>query len=135
MKSRFLPSGDVVRDLLSWGSAGWISRPAATGASALTVIDVDFTPGHGHNFHKHPDQEEVLVVTEGEIEQWLDRDKRVLRKGDAVFIDRGVVHASFNMSGKPARVLAILGPAVTEAGYVSVDVSGEEPWKSLRTAR
>lgn len=132
MKGRFLIENDVVRDVLSWGSLGWVSRPEATGAKALTVLDVDLTPGHGHNFHKHPDQEEVIFVIDGEIEQWLERDKQVLRKGDAVFIDKNVVHASFNVSGKPARVLAILGPAVTDAGYVSVEVGQDEPWRSLR---
>ena len=132
MKGRFLTTNDVVRDVLSWGSLGWVSRPEATGAQALTVLDVDLTPGHGHNFHKHPDQEEVIFVIDGEIEQWLEQEKRVLRKGDAVFIDKNVVHASFNVSGRPARVLAILGPAVTEAGYVSVEVGQDEPWKSLR---
>ncbi|MCC7010282.1 MAG: cupin domain-containing protein [Acidobacteria bacterium] len=132
MTGRFLTNADVVRDVLDWGSLGWVSRPAATGAKALTVLDVDLTPGFGHNFHRHPDQEEVIFVVDGEIEQWLEREMRVLRKGDAVFIGKNVVHASFNVSGRPARVLAILGPAVTEAGYVAVEVGNEEPWRTLR---
>jgi quercetin dioxygenase-like cupin family protein len=131
MKGRFLPASDVVREPLAWGSLAWFSRPAATGARQLTVIEVDLTAGHGHNFHKHPDQEEVLYVIAGEIEQWIERDSRVLRAGDAVFIDKDVVHASFNVSGKPARFLAILGPASTDAGYVSVEVGDQEPWKAL----
>ena len=34
----------------------------------------------------------------------------------------------------PARILAILSPAVGEDGYKVEDVSGEEPWASLRGA-
>jgi len=89
MKGRFLAAGDVDREQLSWGALGWFCRPAATGAKHLTVIEVDLTPGHGHNFHLHPDQEEVLYVLEGEVEQWLEREKQVLRKGDAIFINTG----------------------------------------------
>jgi Cupin domain len=38
----------------------------------------------------------VILVVTGEVEQWVDRDKRILRPGDCAFIPAGVVHASFN---------------------------------------
>ena len=38
----------------------------------LVVLEVTLSPTGGHNFHKHPQQEEVIYVIEGEIEQWLD---------------------------------------------------------------
>jgi quercetin dioxygenase-like cupin family protein len=132
MKGRFLTAADVVREQLPWGQLGWFSRPAATGAAHLTVIEVDLASGHGHNFHKHPDQEEVLYVIHGEVEQWLERERRILKTGDAIFINKNIVHASFNSSGKPAQFLAILGPAATAAGYVSVEVGDQEPWKTIR---
>ena len=76
-----------------------------------------------------PAQEEVIYVIEGEVEQWLDRQKRVLRSGDAVFIPAGVVHASFNVAGAKARMLAILGPCVgRENGYEVTEVADQEPW-------
>ena len=132
MNAKFVPSSDVERISLDWGVLGWLSRPVTTGARNLTVIEVMLTPGHGHNFHKHPDQEEVIVVVEGEVEQWLEREKRVLLPGEAVFMGAGVVHASFNVSLAPAKLLAILGPCVGEGGYVSVEMGEEEPYKSLR---
>ena len=89
-------------------------------------------PGFGHNFHKHPDQEEVIYVIDGQIEQWLDKNNQLLGNGDSVFIGAGVVHASFNVSDRPARLLAILGPCVGEGGYELVEVFDQEPWKSLR---
>lgn len=132
MNAKFVPSSDVERISLEWGVSGWLSRPATTGARNLTVIEVNLIPGYGHNFHKHPDQEEVIVVVKGEVEQWLEHEKRALLPGDAVFIGAGVVHASFNMSPAPAQLLAILGPCVGEGGYVSVEMGEEEPYKSLR---
>ena len=42
------------------------------------------------------------------------------------------MHASFNDGDAPAKILAILSPSVGEGGYGVVDVSGDEPWASLR---
>ena len=52
----------------------------------------------------------------------------MLRPGDSAFIGAGVVHASFNVSDRNAKLLAILGPCVGAEGYELVDVSRQEPW-------
>jgi quercetin dioxygenase-like cupin family protein len=133
MSGKFVMAAEVVREQPDWGALAWSCRPADTGAKDLVVIEVTLAPGGGHAFHKHPQQEEVIYVIEGEVEQWLDRQKRVLRSGDAVFIPAGVVHASFNVAGAKARMLAILGPCVgRENGYEVTEVADLEPWKGLR---
>lgn len=131
MAARFLESGAVATEATPFGSARWLSRPAATGATSLAVVDVAFAPGKGHAFHLHPRQEEVLYVLEGEVEQWLEQERRTLRPGEGVFIPAGTVHASFNRSGAPARILAILGPCIGEGGYEVVEVADQAPWKGL----
>lgn len=132
MSGTFVPANAVERETLDWGTLGWVSRPPSTGAQQLTVIEVDLLPGKGHDFHKHPDQEEVIFVVEGKIEQWLEQEKQTLEPGDGVFIPKDLVHASFNVGDEPARLLAILGPCVGEGGYEMVEVATEEPWRSLR---
>jgi quercetin dioxygenase-like cupin family protein len=132
MNGKFTHTTEVEREQLPFGEVGWISRPTSTNAKELVVIEGSISPGFGHNFPKHPDQEEVFYVLEGEVEQWLEQDKRELKPGDSAFIPAGLVHASFNLSGKPVKVLAILAPCVTAAGYASVEVGDQEPWKSLR---
>ena len=132
MTGKFVPSSEAEREQLDWGGLGWLSRPTSTGASQLVVIEALLMPGFSHSFHKHPDQEEVIYLLDGQIEQWLDKESRLLQKGDSVFIGADVVHASFNVSDKPAKFLAILGPCMGEGGYESVEVFDQEPWKSLR---
>ncbi len=132
MTGKFVPSSKAEREQLDWGVLGWLSRPANTGTTQLVVIEVELMPGFGHNFHKHPDQEEVIYVIDGQIEQWLEKNSRVLQNGDSIFIGADVVHASFNVSDKPAKLLAILGPCMGEGGYELVEVFEQEPWKSLR---
>ncbi len=132
MTGTFKLSRETPPEVLDWGQLRWMSSPPATGAKDLTVIEVNITPGEGHNFHKHPDQEEVIYVIAGEVEQWLDQEKRILGPGDSVFIGADVVHASFNVGSSDARLLAILGPCVGDAGYELVDVADQSPWKTLR---
>jgi quercetin dioxygenase-like cupin family protein len=59
--------------------------------------------------------------------------KRILGPGDSAFIPADTVHASFNIDENETKVLAILGPSVSDSGYEMVDVSGEAPWNRLRS--
>lgn len=132
MSGRFMLSAETPAEELDWGRLRWMSHPPSTGAGQLTVIEVNISPGEGHDFHKHPDQEEVIYVISGEVEQWLDQEKKILGPGDSVFIGADVVHASFNVGSSEAQLLAILGPCVGDQGYELVDVAAEAPWKDLR---
>jgi quercetin dioxygenase-like cupin family protein len=132
MTGRFITEADIVRDQADWGEMGWVSRPSFTGSTQLCVMDVHIAPGGGHDFHRHPDQEEIIWVREGRIEQWLEQERRELGPGEAVHIEKGVVHASFTVGDETAKISVILSPTAGEDGYALVDVSGEEPWSSLR---
>jgi quercetin dioxygenase-like cupin family protein len=56
----------------------------------------------------------------------------MLKPGDSIFIDTNIVHASFNVSDKPAKLMVVLGPCDGEGGYVVDEVGGQAPWNSLR---
>ena len=79
----------------------------------------------GHDFHRHPVQEEVIIVTAGEIEQWVGEEVSILRPGDSAFIVASRVHASFNLSPETAHLRVVIAPAVgMGSGYELEDVSG-----------
>lgn len=132
MAKKFITEKDRIPDVLDWGSLIWLSNTQVTNANQLVVIEVNLEPGKGHNFHKHPDQEEVIYVIEGEIEQWVDQEKRILSSGESAFIPADMVHASFNIGHAPAKLLAILSPCMGDQGYELVEVFEEAPWKDLR---
>lgn len=67
------------------------------------MSEVNIDPGKGHNFRKYPRQEEVVLVVAGKVEQWIDRQKRVLNPGDSAFVPADVVHASFKARDEPAN--------------------------------
>ena len=129
--SGFRPASDLRRDEHDWGVFAQVSGPA-DGLQGIVTIEATFLPGKCHAFHFHPGQEEVIYVLEGTVEQWIEGASSVLHAGDAVVIEADVVHATFNDGDEPARILAILSPAVAGDGYAAVDVAADEPWASLR---
>lgn len=132
MKGKFFTQKEMERTQLDWGTTSRLSGPEVTGADQLVVLEVELKPGNGHNFHKHPRQEEVIYVLSGTIEQWIGQNKQILHAGDSAFIPADVVHASFNISKGQAKLLAILGPSIGEEGYEVVEVYEEAPWNGLR---
>jgi quercetin dioxygenase-like cupin family protein len=131
MPRRFVTAADLKVEELPWGPHEWLIRPDLVAAEKLLLVRVTMPPGQGHAFHRHPEMEEIIYVVEGEAEQWVEREKRRLRAGEAAHIPTGLVHGTYNVSGAPLRFLAILSPAEI-AGPALVDVSTEEPWRSLR---
>ena len=131
MAGKFLPKAGLPVETMPWGKVTWLSGPKQTDARALTIMEVLLNPLTGHGFHFHPNQEELIYVIEGQIEQWLDQEKQILKAGDAVSIPKGMVHASYNIFKKPAQVLPVLGPCAGE-GYEVVEVFTQAPWNKLK---
>jgi quercetin dioxygenase-like cupin family protein len=130
--STFVKQSGMVTDHVDWGSIGWRTRPVNTSCKTFVVMDVALEPGFGHDFHKHPEQDELITVLAGKIEHWIEQEKTILEAGDSVYLDKDVVHASFNVGDETARLLVVLAPSVGDEGYQLVDVASEAPWASLR---
>src|SRR5882724_3568732 len=129
--SSFVKQADVRQESFDWGVIGWRLTPDK-GSKHLVIMDVTLEPGEGHDFHRHPGQEEMIIVKQGGITQYLEREPAQLGPGDSVFIAEGVVHASFNDGTVTAELQVVIGPSLGDEGYGLEDVSGEEPWASLR---
>ena len=130
--SQFVMKADVEMTDFDWGSAGMRLTKDATGCDSIVVMDVTLTPGGGHNFHKHPNQDEMIIVKSGTVVQWIGETHEELHAGDSVYLDKDVVHASFNEGNGEAELQVILAPSVGEGSYELVDVSGDAPWSTLR---
>ena len=75
--------------------------------------------------------EEIIYVVEGRAEQWVEQEKRILAAGEIAHIPVNMVHGTYNPFESPMVFLAILSPGRLD-GPPPVDVSREEPWRSLR---
>ena len=130
---RFITPSEALKEDYKGRTNYWLCRAEVCGAQDLQVCRAVLPAGEGHNFHTHPELEEVIYVLEGAVEQWVEQEKRILKPGEVAYIPRGVVHATFNPTGQDAVILAILSPAVFQ-GPFAVDVSNTAPWDTLRAA-
>lgn len=130
--STFVKQSAVEQEQFDWGTIGWRCRPANTGSQNLVVMDVTLGPGEGHAFHRHDGQDEMIIIRQGSVTQFIESKSTTLATGDSVYLDAGVVHASYNDGDEEAHLQVVIGPSLGEGGYGLVDVSGEEPWASLR---
>jgi len=128
---RFVTAAEMQVEPSPWGPHEWLSRPGLTAAEELLMVRVLMPAGRAHQFHRHPEMEEIIYVVSGTAEQWVDREKRILRAGDSAHIPRNMVHGTYNAGRETLVFLAILSPAKVE-GPALVDVHTEQPWASLR---
>ncbi len=131
---RFVTSAEARVEVLPWGRHEWMSRADLTGAKQIQLVRVTMPPGKAHAFHRHPGFEEVLYYVSGRAEQWVGSERRVLQAGESAFVPRDEVHGTYNVFDEPVTFLAILSPAEFD-GPALVDVSSDEPWRSIRDAR
>ena len=128
---RFVTEAEIQVEELPWGPHEWLARPGLTESKELLLVRVRMPPGKAHKFHRHPEMEEIIYVESGTAEQWVDQEHRLLTAGQSAHIPKDVVHGTYNAGEEPLVFLAILAPAEFD-GPALVDMSGEEPWKSLR---
>jgi quercetin dioxygenase-like cupin family protein len=128
---RFVTADDAVRVQSPWTLEEWLCRADIVKNEHLMLVRANMDPFRCHPFHKHPTREELIYIVSGQAEQWVGKTHRILKAGEMAFIPMGEIHGTFNPFPEPLVFLAILSPAnAPEPGIV--DVSGEEPWASMR---
>ena len=131
---RFITDKECQVEVLPWGPHEWLSRIGLTDAKLLQLVRVKMPAGKAHAFHRHPHMEELLYYLEGRAEQWIGREKRILKAGEVAHVPINEVHGTYNVFSEPVTFLAILSPAKFE-GPALIDMSNEEPWRSIRALK
>ena len=129
---RFITHDDIEVEELPRGRHEWLCRPGLTETENLLFVRVRMPPGKAHRFHHHPVMEEIIYIVSGKAEQWVEQTSRLLGPGEMVHVPKGVVHGTYNVGDDVLVFLAILSPVELEEP-VSVDVAGEDPWRSIKT--
>jgi len=109
----------------------WHCKPGMVADTNLLFVRAQLPPGEAHRFHFHPAMEEILYLLSGTAEQWVEKAKHRMKPGDSLYLPAGIVHGTYNTGSEMLDFLAVLSPANSD-GPVTVEVSGQEPWKSLR---
>jgi len=83
----------------------WSKRLINTENNSATLICQ--RPGEGNRFHYHPDWNEWWYIVDGQWQWNIEKRKRIVSKGDVVFIPKGKIHKITAVGSKPAIRLAV----------------------------
>jgi len=131
LQRRFVTAAEKVDFTSPWTLEEWLCRSDVVPNQELLMVRANMEPFRSHPFHTHPTREEIIYVLSGRAEQWIGRESRVLGPGEMVLIPKGEVHGTYNPFKERLVFLAILSPANAPEPAI-VDVSTEEPWRSMR---
>ena len=127
---RFVTPAEMQVEHYPWCRCEWLCRPGLVAAERMLLVRAVMPRGKGHRFHRHPHSEEVIYILEGQAEQWVGQEKRILGPGDAAHIPTDVVHATHNLGDGELRFLAILSPTHPD-GPGLIDMFDQDPWRHL----
>jgi len=131
LEKYFLHKDSHFTESIDQGINTWINYPNPV-SPGLFVAIAEISPDKGHDFHRHPGREELILVIQGTVEQWIGETCKVLTEGDAVMIPEGLPHASFNTGKIPATLFVSLTHPESELP-LSEDLSTQKPWNTLRS--
>jgi len=98
---------------VEWGRTKNLFGTENVGAKYLKINITEYSPGTEHKLHRHPDQEEVIYVLEGEGITRTDAGDQPIRTGSFVFVPADTDHATINvLKDKPMKAIIIKSPPV-----------------------
>ncbi len=102
---------------VDWGRTKNLLGPENGGAKYLKVNITEYAPGTEHTLHRHPDQEEVIYVLEGEGISRTKSGDLPIRAGSFVFVPTDTDHATINLrKDKPMKAIIIKSPPQEKGG-------------------
>lgn len=90
--------------------------PAET-EGRLGMFEAIVPPGFGPPRHIHHNEDETVLILEGEARYWLDGQTFDRKAGDVVFLPRGKEHTFKIIGDSLARLMGIVTPGGFEAFF------------------
>jgi quercetin dioxygenase-like cupin family protein len=96
---------------VDWGRTKNIFGTENVKARHLKINITEYAAGTEHKLHRHPEQEEVIYVLDGEGITRTDAGDQRIGPGSFVFVPAGTDHATINIvKDKPMRAIIIKSP-------------------------
>ena len=90
---------------------------ARNGAATLCAFEQHSQPGTGAPRHRHPDDEELIIVLEGIADFTVEGTLRRISEGAAVIVPPGAVHSFVNAGQQVLHTIAMFGSASPTVVY------------------
>lgn len=96
---------------VDWGKTKNLFGPENVGAKYLKINITEYAPGTAHTLHRHPEQEEVIYILEGEGISRTDSGDQPIGPGCFVFVPSNTDHATLNVQkDRPMKAVIIKSP-------------------------
>ena len=100
----------------------WIVTGQTIGAEQLSIAIMTVPPRSVvRPMHAHKDIEEVIYILEGQGEAWVDGEKAVFRKGDAVLFPKNSKHQVRNISNEVMMTVSIFAGVTSPDSYINYE--------------
>lgn len=83
-------------------------------AGQFALFDMYVSPGKGSMPHVHSREDETFIITEGQVQFWVDGKTLLAKPGDVVHAPRNIPHYFTNAADLPARMHMMIHPAGLE---------------------
>jgi quercetin dioxygenase-like cupin family protein len=74
-------------------------RLHAIGGEQVLLCRVTYEPGKTVPLHKHDATEQVMVIVDGSVDMAIEGERKTLRAGDVVVVNRGLEHELYSKDG------------------------------------
>ncbi|MBM4332724.1 MAG: cupin domain-containing protein [Deltaproteobacteria bacterium] len=102
---------------VDWGKTKSLFGPENIGTKYLKINITEYAPGTEHALHRHPDQEEVIYILEGEGISRTKAGDQPISAGAFVFVPADTDHATINLlRDKPMKAIIIKSPPQEKGG-------------------
>ena len=110
---------NIVPIKLDGRDLSWLVTRESVGAERLSVAIMNCFP-HSivRPMHAHRDIEEVILILEGEGEAWVDGERALFTKGDAVLFPANSRHQVRNTGDKPLSTASIFSAPTKPDDYI-----------------
>lgn len=119
--------GELIASVFGYNVVRKITAQQASGA--FSIVELMYPPGNFTPPHRHEKTDEISYVLEGELGFMVAEEDFRVGAGSFVVRPKGVPHAIWNITDRPAKLLDIYTPAGFEAWYQELArlVSGAKP--------
>ncbi len=102
---------------VDWGKTKNIFGIENVGAKYLKINITEYAAGTAHTLHRHPEQEEVIYILDGEGITRTDAGDQRIGPGSFVFVPAGTDHATLNiLKERPMKAIIIKSPPEEKKG-------------------
>jgi len=102
---------------VDWGRTKNLLGPENAGTKYLKINITEYAPGTEHALHRHPDQEEVIYILDGEGISRTKAGDQPISAGAFVFVPADTDHATINLrKDKPMKAIIIKSPPQEKGG-------------------